>query len=331
MLGALAGLGAAAIAVMDPFQVLRPARGTENLYSAVEFQIPGLARHYPYDAVVTGTSTSNNFRPAHITAALGWHAMNFAIAASSIQEQRAVLDVALATGRVRHVLWAIDPFAFRPREGRSFPYYLYGEPGWRTAPYFLSLGALQHGLASLLTPDAEKMSLARWTEERNWSTWYAYGPDPVALAWSHRRALGPSPLPDTAAAAVAAIDDSIVGLIRAHPGVRFDLVLLPYNVLYYKMLLLDRPREFEALCGLDTALVARAGTLPSVAIHNFRDDDLIITNMDNFHDLLHFSGELSDRLIDDVAAGRRRTDIAAFAGVCGRIRGIAAAYPAPPG
>ena len=38
--------------------------------------------------------------------------MNFSIAGSTIREQRAVLELALATGKVRHVFWGIDPFAF---------------------------------------------------------------------------------------------------------------------------------------------------------------------------------------------------------------------------
>src|SRR6185437_11115210 len=113
MAGATALLVAAAattIFVLDPFQVLRPARGTPNLYGVPEFQIPGLARFYPYDAVVIGTSTSNNFTPDDLAAALGWRAMNFALAGSSIDEQRAALDVALRTGKVRDVFWGLDPF-----------------------------------------------------------------------------------------------------------------------------------------------------------------------------------------------------------------------------
>jgi hypothetical protein len=322
---------AAAIYVLDPFGLLRPARGTPNLYGVPAYQIPGLARHYPYNAVVIGTSTSNNFRPEDVSARLGGQAINFSLAGSSLEEQRAALDVALATGKVRRVFWGLDPFAFLPREGRSFPYYLYREPGWRMAPYFVNLGALDHALVTLVTPDDRRTSLAQWNADRSWANWYVYGQAQVLTAWTHRRAIGPAPLLDDPARATRLVDDAIVDTIRTHPSVRFDLVLLPYSVLYYKMLLVDRPRELDLFCALDAEIVARAGALPNAAVHNFRDTDDLFLDLSNFHDLIHFSGEVSVRILGDVAAGRHRVTPASFQGVCGRIRTAAAAFEVPGG
>jgi hypothetical protein len=316
--------GAAIVFVLDPFQVLRPARGTANLYGVPEFQIPGLARFYPYDAVVTGTSTSNNFSPADLDAALGLRTMNFALAGSSIEEQRAVLDVALATGKVRTVFWGLDAFAFAPHPARGFPYYLYREPGWRTAPYFVNLGALDHAFATLVTPDAARMTLARWNASRSWAGDYVYNRAQVAAAWQHRHTLMPAPLPDTAEEAATLVDRRLVDVIRAHPSVRFDLVLVPYTALYYRMLADERPRELDEVCRLDAAIVARAGALPNAAVFNFRDADGMMLDLDRFHDLLHFSGGVSREIVGDVAAGRRRVTPASFAGVCDRLRAAAA-------
>jgi hypothetical protein len=322
---------AAVVYALDPFGLLRPPRGTPNLYGAPRYQIPGLARHYPYDAVVLGTSTSNNFRPEDVAARLGWQAMNFAVAGSSLEEQRAALDVALATGKVRHVFWGLDPFAFLPRAGRDFPYYMYREPGWRTAQYFLSLGALRHGLVTLATADARRTSLARWNADQNWANWYVYGTDAVMRAWTHRDTIRPAPLLDDPAGASRLAEDEIIAVIRTHPSVRFDLVLLPYSVLYYKMLLVDRPREFDLFCALDDVVVARGAALPNAAVHNFRDTGDIVLDLNNFHDLIHFSGGVSLRIVGDVAAGSHRVTPASFQGVCGRIRAAAAAFDAPGG
>jgi len=323
MAGATALLVAAAattIFVLDPFQVLRPARGTPNLYGVPEFQIPGLARFYPYDAVVIGTSTSNNFTPDDLAAALGWRAMTCALAGSSIDEQRAALDLALRTGKVRDVFWGLDPFDFLPPDRRGFPYYLYGDPGWRTAPYFVNLGALEHGLRTLMTPAAARVTLAQWNANRAWDRSYVYGRQQVLTAWKHRHTIGPTPLPENAALAAAAVDTGIVAVIRAHPSVRFDLVLLPYTALYYRMLAVERPREFEAFCRIDTAIVAGASALPNAAVFNFRDADEMVLDLDRFHDLLHFSADVSREIVRDVAAGRGRVTPSSFAGVCARMR-----------
>ena len=311
----------------DPFQVFRRASGTANLYDVAEFQVPGLARQYPYDAVVAGTSTSNNFRPEDLEAALGWKAVNFAIPGATMREQRAVLEVALATGKVRHVFWGIDPFAFRADAGRPFPYYLYREPGWRTAPYLVNGGALLHGLTTIVLPDARRTSLAQWNDKRNWDR--QYGRARVLAFWQNRRVLVPVALPETRAQADQVVAERVSSLVRLHPGVQFHFVLLPYTILYDKLLVDERPAEFDANCRLDTALVEAVGALPNARVHSFRDASDITLNLDAFKDLLHFSGDVSRQIIREVADGRRGVTGERSAHVCARVRAAAAAYQVP--
>lgn len=325
----LLGASAAFVYLVDPFQVLRPSRGTPDFYAAAQFQIPGIARHYPYDAVVTGTSTSNNFRAGDLGAAFGWNAVNFSIAGSAIAEQRAILKTALATGKVRHVFWGIDPFAFGKGEGRPFPYYLYREPGWRTAQYLLNLGALWHGVSGLARPEASRVSLARWVEDNVWDHQYTYGRAQVLTAWAHRRTVPAARLPDTAALVEQAVEDGMATLVRANPGVQFRIVLLPYSILYSKLLVEERPAEFDGGCRIADAIASRVATLPNARVHDFRDARHITHDLDGFKDLVHFSGAVSRRIVAEVAADRRRATAGDAGEACARIRADAAAYQVP--
>ena len=72
-----------------------------------------------------------------------------ALAGSLIREQRAVLEVSLATGKGSQRLLGPRSVRVQGRPAAGFPYYLYRDTGWRTAPYFLSLGALLHGVATI--------------------------------------------------------------------------------------------------------------------------------------------------------------------------------------
>lgn len=328
VLAALLGLCAAFVYLVDPFQLFRPSR-TPNFYSVVEFQIPGVARHCPYNAVVTGTSTSNNVRDVDLAAAIGWRAMNFSIAGSTIGEQRAVLETALATGKTRFVFWGIDPFAFRIVRGRPFPYYMYGEPGWRTAQYLLNLGALSHGVSTMALPDAKRQSLAQWTERIAWDHQYTYGRAQLLTAWEHRRSASTAEFPEAPGALERSVEDMIATLVRAHPGVEFHIVLLPYSVLYSKLLVEQRQAEFEGGCRIGAAIASRIAPLPNARVHDFRDDREITHNLDAFKDLLHFSGRVSRQIIADVAADRRRLIPGAPDQACARIREDATAFKVP--
>lgn len=310
LLAGFAAILAAAVAgfvyLTDPFQVVRRASGAPHFYPVAQYQNAGIARHYAHDAVVVGTSTSNNFRAADVADAFGWQAINLSMAGSTIREQRAVLDTALATGRVRRVLWGIDPFAFALDRHRSFPYYLYGRVGWRTAPYFLSLGALSHGVAALWLPADKRTSLAHWVESTAWDRQYTYGRAQVQTAWAHRHALAGTDLPHTPELAARAVRATVAQLAAEYPGIEFRVVLLPYTVLYSTLLLERRPREFEASGWIAAGIVEQLGASANAAVFDFRDVREITHDLDAFKDLRHFSGEVSRRILADVAAGRRR-------------------------
>lgn len=305
MTALLVAAAASFVFLRDPFQVFRRSAGVPDFYGVPEYQIPGIARHYPYDSVVTGSSTSNNFRPRYFAEALGWHTVNFSIAGSTIPEQRAILDLAIAAGKARHVVWGIDPFAFR-RGDRGFPYYLYRDPGWRTVKYLLNLGAVWHGLATMGRRPDERTSLAQWMDRVAWDGSFTFGREAVATAWEHRRSLSANDLPRPPVETERAARDFLTTLAEAHPDVDFRIVLLPYAAPYFEFLKEDRPAEFEAGCALDLAAARQLAPLPNARVYDFRTAREITANLDEFKDLLHFSAAVSRRIVGDVAADRHR-------------------------
>jgi hypothetical protein len=320
---------AAFVYTADPLQVFRRSSGAPNMYEAIEYQIPGIARHYAYDAVVTGTSTSNNFTAADLERTLGWHAVNFSVAGSTIAEQHAVLQTALATGKVRHVLWGLDPFAFRRDATEDqFPFYLYAGSGWRRVKYLWNLDAIRHGLRTMTLPAARRTSLEQWTANNVWDHQYVYGRDPVLHAWAHRDALAGQEL---LASPAEAVDRFMRSLILAYPQTDFRIVMLPQTVLYQKMLLDERPEEFDRGVAAGRAAVERTGFLPNARLYDFRDDPAITHDLDLFKDLVHFSGRVSGAIVESVAGERRRTGVEQFDRATERLVAAAMAYPAPGG
>jgi hypothetical protein len=335
MVGGLAVLFAATAAFVgwtDPFQVFRRSSGVPNFYGVVEYQIPGIARHYPFDAVVVGTSTSNNFTAASIERALGWHAVNLANAGSTVAEQHAILRTSLATGKVRHVFWGLDPFAFRrdPVRESQFPSYLYAGAGWRRAQYLWNLDALSHGLRTMMLPAERRQSLAQWNENNVWDRKYTYGAERVHRAWTHRpKTELAAVLPDSSSKADQLVDRYLRSLIEASPRSDFRIVMLPYTVLYQRMLLDDRRSEFDAGVLVYRAVVQRLATLPNARVYDFRDDIDITHDLSAFKDLLHFSGRVSNIIVEEVAAERRRTDAREFELATDRLIRDAARYAIP--
>src|ERR1700690_2238669 len=70
--------------VVDPLQLLHPARFTPAMYSAdSRMQDAGLIRSQPFDTVFMGTSLAIHFRQSDIDRILGVHSLKLSLNGSS--------------------------------------------------------------------------------------------------------------------------------------------------------------------------------------------------------------------------------------------------------
>src|SRR5580698_11595756 len=81
--------------VVDPLQLLRPARFTPAMYSAdSRMQDAGLIRSQPFDTVFMGTSLAIHFRQSDIDGLLGVRSLKLAMNGSGSRGEKIVLETA---------------------------------------------------------------------------------------------------------------------------------------------------------------------------------------------------------------------------------------------
>src|ERR1700722_13062240 len=91
--------------VVDPLQLLRPARFAPAMYSAdSRMQDAGLIRSQPFDTVFMGTSLAIHFRQSDIDRLLGVRSLKLAMTGSDSREQNIVITAGLGR-RPRRGSW----------------------------------------------------------------------------------------------------------------------------------------------------------------------------------------------------------------------------------
>ncbi len=130
-------LPALVVAIIDPYQVFhRTFLPKVYFYKENErYQMAGLIKNYlgpvtGTDSIIIGTSLSNNFLDEDVQSRLGWSALNLSMRGSTLAERSFVLERAIETGHVRHVIFEINPIDFLddaldPKTDQAFPAYLY--------------------------------------------------------------------------------------------------------------------------------------------------------------------------------------------------------------
>lgn len=305
---------------VDPLQFYRIARWyPARFFPAMErFESAGLARNYADDVIVIGTSVTENFLPSHIRNSWGRNATKLAMAGSTAHEQYLVAETALATGRIKTVLWGLDQpsFAWPARAVRDdqapFPYYLYRKRG-PNLEYLLSLSTLRLSLLAL-----NGNGVADLDQYEVWYDRFELGAKAVLKDWkgscaSFRAKYEPPSRPEPAASAELqrSIELNLTSLIRAYPDVTFEFFLPPLATLYFVPVTTP---VLDAFLPFRTALANTLLRYPNVRLRDFQTIPWIVDDLANFKDPNHFGLAISDYIIDAVRDDRDRLlpgDIAA--------------------
>jgi len=298
---------------IDPLQFFRQARFTDAHFSTNQrYQNPGLARNFPYDTVVIGTSHMENFSPALVRQALGGEPLKLAISGASVREQALMLELALRNPRLKRVVWGVlaDSFDYSDSvvsDYGPFPWHLYHADFGLLSQYLWSFDTLKSSALALSTPSSQPLeSLNTWSDQGS------YGPDQVEAAWLAMGARWDERLYAFYSKRVPAWEDAkfvatrrMVAPIRAHPTVRFDLVFPPYSILEYANDFRVHRERFARRVLLKDYLIKQLAGLPNVAIHDFETDPLLNTDLSRFKDLSHSSLATTELILHDIAAGTR--------------------------
>jgi hypothetical protein len=294
---------------VDPFQHYRKAeRFPPRFYNAWQrYENPGLAKHYSYDRVVTGSSLMECVIPEEVDRIMGGKTINLSISAQTAYDAGQLLGAALRTGKPRHIIMNLDYNAFSGAPDRSgftepFPRYMYDDAVWNDLPYLLGVGTLRKSLETVLGLkwsrfNADPRRMWYWMDGHQFFAAKAVqGLNPDNL-----NALFRQP-PRTLEGMQASFEANLAPLIEKHPQTRFTFVYAPYAILVW--LDFQQRGQLEVTLAFREWLLERVSRYPNVEIFDFHAEPAIVLDLDHFTDIYHYSPRLSQSIIRSIHGGR---------------------------
>jgi len=325
---AIAALVCATNAWVDPFQHYRkPARFPPRYYNAWQrYENPGIAMHYEYDRVVTGSSLMENILPADVDRAMGGHTINLSESAQTAYDAGELLRVALAARHPKQVIMNLDYNAFSGAPDRSgfaepFPAYLYDDALWNDVPYLLGVESTRKSIETLLG-----LRISRFGTDPSrmwyWAEGYQFfaakavqGLDPRDLNARFRQP------PRTLEGMQRSFEANLAPLIQDYPGTRFTFVYAPYSILVW--LDFAQRGQLDVSLAFRDWLYERTKRYPNVEFFDFQAEPAIVEDLDHYTDMYHYSPRISKAMIAAIAEGRYRLTPALLAGNDAWLRKVA--------
>lgn len=316
----LAVLAAPAVFVLlvDPFQVFhrhflnKPA----FLDGHERFQNVGLIRSYlggneGYQAIVLGTSMSQNFLSSRVEKDLQWgKTLRLTMSGGTPREIRYVAEAAIKTGNVRSVLWEVftsyvgpDPEDLHDRS--LFPVYLYNDEVWDDLRYVFSNGSVERAaqvLKGRYGSDLDRYS--SWMDrEVALGAFDKFSGDANLSSFARQlrdRRASAVPKGVTATHSFPQIDANLLPVVRTNPDVRFEIFFPPASTLNYALM---PPGEFASVLAMRRYLLEQTTGMANVRLFAFDGESWITGDLGNYKDLVHYGIDINEFILGAISAG----------------------------
>ncbi len=281
---------------VDPLQYYRKSEAPRFVKNQ-RYQIPGLIRNYSFDAIIVGTSHSENFLASELDKLMPTKSLNLSISGSSAIEQAQVIEFAASQKTLKTVLWEMNYKSFAGNnpnllKGGKFPLYLY-KPDYTTPFYYLySLDTLLFSLKNVLGKGASKIDgLNSWAKKESGK----FDGEHVVEHYCQR--LRSSKVASPVADYRKNLSKKLAPVIRANTDADFYLFVPPLSIANYAL-----NNQIVKFTAFREVLYGVADRFSNAHIIDFSTDISMLSNLNNYKDVEHYSIEISSKMLETMAS-----------------------------
>lgn len=302
---------AALVAYVDPFFHYHKPRA-EFFYklNKERYQNDGILRHFAYDALITGTSMTENFRASEFDRIFNVHSVKVPYSGGTYRETGEALKTAYRNGReLKCALRSLDlghliedRDALR-RDLGTYPEYLYNDKPWDDVNYILNKDAVKNCL-SLVADKLRRRSggITSFDEYANWNKNYKFGKQYVVKKKFRHN---PKQKALTAAEREMTLENirkNVVEIAKAHPHTTFYNFFPPYSIAYWAKM--QESGKMQSLLEAQELAVALMLECPNIKLYDFALSDEIITHFPHYKDDMHYGEWINSRMLQYIFAGK---------------------------
>ena len=293
------------VVVFDPFfQYHKPLPGLKAVLTDKEYQCTGSLKTFDYDSVIAGSSVAENYNN-------GWFDQNFGC--KSIKAIRSygatadlcyLLDIAFAHKELKYVFYNLDPSALSADPETTYaltgcPMYLYDDNYMNDVEYWLNKDVLMEKIPYLIANSF--MGDYDENDSYNWAQWKEFNSDMVLGLYIRKPSVSEMKPENYYEELLHANLNLLTAQIKAHPETEFYIFIPPYSMMWWDNIY--REGDTDAyLYNMEKAMETLLG-FENVTLSYFQNDREVITNLENYMDILHFSPDINLYICESLKKG----------------------------
>lgn len=302
-------LTAAGVTVyIDPyFHFHKPLDNLEYPIHNQRYQNDGIVRHFEYDALITGTSMTENFKSSEFDALFGVTSVKVPFSGGSFGELFQNLEQAIrCNAELKTVLFCLDEWFLLSGKNMiladgGYPTYLYDDNPFNDVEYLLNKDALCSDALGVLEYTAKGKQTTSFDSYSSWV--YPYSKEAVLNHYQRPEPANKiTPFSQWNEESLRTnLANTAVKAARENPDIQFYYYFPPYSILNWDSHL--RTGTLEQTIGSFRLASQILLEEPNIHLFSFYTDYETITDLDNYRDTVHHSDAVNSLLLQRMHAG----------------------------
>lgn len=297
-----------AVIVFDPFfQYHKPLKGLKAVLTDKEYQCVGSLKTFDYDSVIAGSSVSENYNNGWFDQGFGCKSIKAIRSYGATADLCYLLDISFENQDLKYVFYNLDPSALVADAETTYeltgcPMYLYDDNYVNDVEYWLNKGVLMEKIPYLIANSL----IGDYDENNsyNWAQWKEFNSDMILGLYIRKPSISEMKQENYYEDILRKNLDLLTSRISAHPETEFYVFVPPYSMLWWDNIY--REGDTEAyLYNMEQAMRTLL-SFQNVKLFYFQNDREIITNLENYMDILHFSPEINHYICENLIEGKHR-------------------------
>lgn len=307
-IGILSLLAGATI-LIDPFLHYHgPLSFLEYPLKDERYQNDGITRNYEYQALITGTSMSQNFKTSEFEALWQVPAIKTSYSGATYHELNQGIARALSYNPdLKYVVCSLDGTKLisdaDADEYTGYPDYLYDSNPFNDVSYLLNKEVVPKTIAVINYTRAGEVT-PTMDEYGSWSQYMRFGREAVMASFTKAEDLDePTVLSEEDIATVKDnIEKNYLATAKANEDVEFYFFIPPYSICYWDALY--RTKQLDAQMQAQELAVGLLLSAENVHVFAFDDQTDITGDLNNYSDTLHYGEWINSRILQSIYEGK---------------------------
>ena len=298
-------LCAGTVILFDPFfHYHKPLPFLKAVLWEKEYQVPGTLDHFDYDAMIVGSSVSENNNNHWFDEAFGCTSIKAIRSYGATSDLCYFIERGFKHQNLKYVFLNLDPSSLTTGTETTFeetgsPMYLYNNNPFDDVRYLFNKDVLceriPYMLAASLMKDYDEGT------SYNWAQWKSFDED-TALYHYIRDPHVTSMLPEDSFKETALINIAkIESIVSSHPETEFYIYIPPYSILWWDTAL--RNGETESYLYVERLAFTALLKYDNVRLFNFQNAEDIAFDLNNYTDNIHFGPDINKYMCDCLKNG----------------------------